>query len=232
MKSWLILPVLLLSACESVRTVYDRDGREVEEHEGATQSDLTSRFQGEFNAAFRENRDANGVPQATSGRVSSFQSALDNSRRNNNEYLTQEYGAATRNDSRNVIYAGSNARYAGEDNRRERERRMAYGNNLRPDFMNETHGISHSQRYGPDASSRSSMDGVAASRAAGSSSYSGQSAGYSHTDSNSYVENRRNKTPQPQITNFREYYRQTINSTRSLLGRDNPPAGNTDDNDD
>ena len=216
-----LLPVLLLCACTPVRTVYDRDGQEVKESEGATQSDLNSRFEKEFESAFMEKKGQDGVPQTSSNRVSSFQKQLDESRKIQDEYHTKTYGAVRDNDMRSVIYSGANAdsRYSGDSDRREKERKMAYGSDMRPDFMNPTHGISHSTRYGVDSSSRSSMDGVTGP-AYRDSAYATSSSDYSTEDSNWYVEGRRDKTPQPTITNFRDYYRQSIKSTRALLGRD------------
>ena len=222
MKRFLpLLPVLLLCACTPVRTVYDRDGQEVKESEGATQSDLNSRFEKEFESAFMEKKGQDGVPQTSSNRVSSFQRQLDESRKIQDEYHTKTYGAVRENDSRSVIYSGASSasRYSGDSDRREKERKMAYGSDMRPDFMNPTHGISHSSRYGVDSSNRSSMDGVAGP-AYRDSAYGTSSSDYSTEDSNWYVEGRRDKTPQPTITNFRDYYRQSIKSTRELLGRD------------
>lgn len=214
-----LLPVLFLCACTPVRTVYDQYGQEVKESEGATQSDLNSRFEKEFESAFMEKKGQDGVPQTSSNRVSSFQKHLDDSRRMQDEYLTKSYGALRENDSRAVIYSGADARYSRDDDRREKERKMAYGSDMRPDFMNPTHGISHSSRYGVDSTHRSSMDGVAGP-GYHDSTYATPAADYDRDDANWYVEDRRDKTPQPTITNFREYYRQSIKSTRELLGRD------------
>lgn len=216
-----LLPVVLLCACTPVRTVYDQYGKEVKESEGATQSDLNSRFEKEFESAFMEKKGQDGVPQTSSNRISSFQRQLDESRRIQDEYHTKTYGAVRENDSRTVIYSGATAdsRFSRDSDRREKDRKMAYGSDMRPDFMNSTHGISHSSRYGVDSSSRSSMDGLAGPgyRDVG---YATSESDYSTGDSNWYVENRRDKTPQPDITNFRDYYRQSIKSTRELLGRD------------
>jgi hypothetical protein len=53
------------------------------------------------------------------------------------------------------------------------------------------------------------------------SHYLSDSIPYSTNQSNHYVEGRRNKTEQPTIMNYQEYYRQHRNSVRQLLGRDN-----------
>lgn len=216
-----LLPVFLLCACTPVRTVYDQYGEKVNESEGATHSDLNSRFEKEFESAFMEKKGKDGVPQTSSNRVSSFQKRLDESRRIQDEYHTKTYGAVRENDSRSVIYSGATAdsRFAEDSNRREKDRKMAYGSDMRPDFMNPTHGISHSSRYGVDSSDRSSMDGLAGPGYR-DVDYATSESDYSTSDSNWYVEGRRDKTPQPNITNFRDYYRQSIKSTRELLGRD------------
>ena len=216
-----LLPVLFLCDCTPVRTVYDQYGQEVKESEGATQSDLNSRFEKEFESAFMEKKGQDGVPQTSSNRVSSFQKHLDDSRRMQDEYLTKSYDARRENDSRSVIYAGASAdsRYSRDADRREKDRKMAYGSDMRPDFMNPTHGISHSSRYGVDSTHLSSMDGVAGT-GYHDAAYATSEADYDRDDANWYVEGRRDKTPQPTITNFRDYYRQSIKSTRELLGRD------------
>lgn len=216
-----LLPVFLLCACTPVRTVYDKYGDEVKESEGATQSDLNSRFEKEFESAFMEKKGKDGVPRTSSDRVSSFQRQLDESRKIQDEYHTKAYGAVRENNSRSVIYSGAgvDSRYSADSDRREKDRKMAYGSDMRPDFMNPTHGISHSTRYGVDSSNRSSMDGMTGP-GYHDSVYSTSESEYATSDSSGYVEGRRNKTPQPDITNFREYYRRSIESTRELLGRD------------
>ena len=218
----LTVTAALVCSCTPVRTVYDANGNEVKEREGATVSSLNSHFEKEFQSSFMERKGKNGVPQTSSNRVSSFQKDLDNSRKMNNEYLTKAYGAVRDNNSRTAIYAGasSSSRYSRDRDRREKDRKMAYGTDMRPDFMNSSHGISHSSRYGANSQSRSSADGSSASGISGRTYSTGRS-GYSTEDTNSYVAGRRGKTPRPKITNFRDYYRQTIESTRSLLGRDN-----------
>ena len=115
---------MLLGACTPVRTVYDKYGEEVKESDGATQSDLNSRFEKEFESAFMEKKGKDGVPQTSSNRVSSFQKQLDESRKIQDEYHTKSYGAIRENDSRSVIYsgAGADSRYSRDSDRREKER--------------------------------------------------------------------------------------------------------------
>ena len=90
--------------------------------------------------------------------------------------------------------------------------------------MNESHGISHSQRYGGASSAdRSDMEGIARNDRSQTYHLTGDES-YSTGESSTYVEGRRNKTPQPDIIDYRDYYRQHIHSVRQLLGRDNEPA--------
>lgn len=216
-----ILPLLILCACEPVRTVYDSNGQEVEESEGATISDLNSRFEKEFQSSFMEKKTESGVPQTSSGKVSSFQKYLDDSRRLNKDYTTRSYGDASRNDLRSSTYADADTRYARDNERYDKEAKVAYSTDMRPDFMNDSRGISHSSRYsGADDSHRSAMDGLAAPGYRGHEYDVTADAGYAHGDTDHYVEGRRDKTPAPTITNYRDYYRKTIQDTRALLNRE------------
>lgn len=223
----LLLTTMLtaLCACQSVRTVYDANGQAVKETDGATISDLNSRFEKEFQSSFSERKTDSGVPQTSSNKVSSFQKYLDESRKIDSEYRTRSYDGLKRDDSRSVAYAGASAdtRYARDNDRREKDSTIAYGSDMRPDFMNETHGISHAHRYSSDHTHRSSMDGLAAPGYRGTVYDTSADSGYNRNNPDWYVEDRREKTPQPTITGYREYYRKTIMDTRSLLGRDKKP---------
>lgn len=220
--SILLLSLTALCACQPVRTVYDENGQVLEESDAATVSDLNSRFEKEFQSSFTERKNSSGVPQTTSSRVSSFQKYLDDSRRAGSDYATHSYAGVKRDDSRSVAYTGASAdtRYARDNDRREKDATIAYGSDMRPDFMNTTHGISHSQRYGAEHEQRSAMDGLAAPGYRGVVYDTAADTGYARSDSDHYIENRRDKTPQPTITGYRDYYRKTIMDTRSLLGRD------------
>lgn len=224
-----LLPALAalcaLSACHSVRTVYDANGKVVEEHDGATESDLNARLEGEFNAAFSEEK-KNGVPTATSHRVSRFQKALDEAQRQDKVFSTGAYKDGKTLSLREESFSGQEKRFAGETRRRNKESREAYSRELRPDFMNESHGISSSQRYAADSAARrgASTDETQDFAAI----YATHAAAEQRDTPAAYIEGRRNKTPQPTIIDSRDYYRQSIHSTRSLLGRDrseNSPNG-------
>ena len=216
-----LLPILLLlalSACESVRTVYDANGRRVDDSPKSGESDLSSHFEDEFNAAFAEEK-VNGVPTARSKRVSEYQKKLDASRREDKEFATHAYGGdLSKSNLRSDIYEGNGKRWEG-NKRLGKSDKQAYDTSWRPDFMNETHGISHNNRNSANDASR--MESSEHELGERSSRYSVNASRYHTSDPNYYVEGRRDKTPQPEITDFRDYYRQSIKSTKELLNRDN-----------
>lgn len=224
----ILLLLLTLSACESVRTVYDANGRQVDDRPKQGESDLSSHFEDEFNAAFSEEK-VNGVPTSRSKRVSEYQKKLDAARREDKEFSTHAYGGdLSESNLRRSIYEGNGKRWGGNKSF-AKDNRQAYDTSWRPDFMNETHGISHNDRNSANDAAR--MEAREHERGERASRYSTGASRYSTGDPNYYVENRRDKTPQPEITNFREYYRQSIKSTRALLHRDNaenaPDGGGT-----
>ncbi len=213
-----LLIMLALSACESVRTTYDANGRKVDDSPKMGESDLSSHYEDEFNAAFSEEK-VNGVPTSRSKRVSEYQKKLDASRREDKEFATHAYGGdLSKSNLRSNIFEGNGKRWEGNKQFAKSDK-QAYDTSWRPDFMNETHGISHNNRNSAnDASRMESREHELGERA---SRYATNASRYHTDDPNYYVENRRDKTPQPEITNFRDYYRQSIKSTKALLNRDN-----------
>lgn len=225
----LTLLLLTLCACEPVRTVYDENGRVVDDRPKSGESDLASRFEDEFNAAFTEQK-VNGVPTATSRRVSSYQKKLDAARREDKEFLTHSYqGNLGESDLRSAVYGDNDKRWSGSK-RLDKSTREAYSRDWRPDFMNESHGISHSSRYGAEKGDR--MESEQHELGDYTSRYPVNASRYHTEESNSYVEHRRDKTPQPTVTDFRNYYRQSLKSTKALLNRDkaeNAPNGGAEE---
>lgn len=222
-----ILLLLALASCHSVRTVYDANGRQVDDSPKSGESDLSAHFEDEFNAAFAEEK-VNGVPTARSKRVSEYQKKLDASRRDETEFATHAYtGKLGESNLRANIFEGNGKRWGGNKQLGKSDK-QAYDTSWRPDFMNETHGISHNDRNSAnDATRMESSEHELGERA---SRYATNASRYHTSDPNYYVENRRDKTPQPEITNFREYYRQSIMNTKALLNRDNAqndPAGSS-----
>lgn len=213
-----LLCLLCLTACHSVRTVYDENGNVVKENATGSESDLSEHFEKEFDDSFSEKK-LNGIPTSTSDRVSPYQKKLDDARRETKEYATGSYtGASKRSSLRDTVADAAGKSFSG-NKRYDTGGRVAYDTNLRPDFLNETHGISATQRAEADGAERrnasdrlSSMDGK---------TYATRTADVDRESADGYIESRRDKTPEPEVTNFRDYYRRSLHSTKALLGRDN-----------
>ena len=208
------------ASCTPVRTIYDDQGNIVKDEPGG-EKDLVSTFEKRFNDSFSEHKTQDGVPQTTSSKVSSFQRQLDDARKIDKPFATGDFDTGKTLDLRSDGFAGAAKRFDSGKDGIERTANSMYSTDLRPDFMNDSHGISHSNRYqGADKDSRSTMEGMALNDRS-KSHYLSDSIPYSTNQSNHYVEGRRNKTEQPTIKNYQEYYRQHRNSVRQLLGRDN-----------
>lgn len=220
MKSFLplllLLPLPMLPSCESVRTVYDENGREVKESAPGQEKDLQAHFDEQLDASFSEKRTKDGVPQATSHKVSRFQKQIDEARRSNEHFSTNRFQDMKRNDSRSVIFDASarsedrNKRYSGLSS-------YPIADDLRPDFMNETHGISHSHSF-TGSGTRSPIQG--ASSEDSGRTYSTRASDYTTSTTSGYVESRRRPQEEPRIMDYRDYYRKSIQETRTMLGRD------------
>ena len=216
-----LLPVvccMLLGACQTVRTVYDENGQEVREDDSGGEKDLMSHFESQFNASFSETRNKDGVPQATSTKRSRFQKDIDEARRNDAEFVTGAFGGVERQDSlRSITFSGADQDFTGRKPY-EGLKTSAISRDLRPDFMNESHGISHSDTY-MNHSQRSSADGVSTDMSG--RVFSTDASEFQTSRQSGYIESRRNRTPEPRIMDYRDYYRKTIEETRTMLGRDN-----------
>lgn len=209
---------MLLGACQSVRTVYDENGQEVKEDDSGGEKDLMSHFESQFNASFSESRTKDGVPQATSSKRSRFQKDIDAARRGDKEYITGAFATTERQDSlRSITFSGANQDFAGRKTY-DGLQTSSISRDLRPDFMNESHGISHSDSF-MDHSSRSALEGAQAT--ASGRVYSTDASEFQTDRQSGYIESRRNRTPEPRIMDYRDYYRKTIEETRTMLGRDN-----------
>lgn len=203
-KTLLLLP-LLLCACQSVRTVYDENGNVVEDRDGANFTDLQSHLEKGWDNSFSETKGAEGVPTAQSHKVSSFQKELDASKRMDKEYSTSVFGDSNKSsDLRGKVASGiRDSQYADAKSSYDVTKNAPYGTDMRPDFMNETHGISHSSRYA-DAETRSPLADTAP-LGIRDRIYSTNADVYSRDEVDNYVEYRRNKTEQPTIIDFRDY---------------------------
>lgn len=215
-----LLPLLmgvLVVSCQSVRTVYDENGQVVKDDEPGGEKDLMSHFESQFNASFSESRTKDGVPQATSSKRSRFQKDIDEARRGDKEYITGAFGGVERKDSlRTISFSGADKDFAGGKSYTGLKT-SPISRDLRPDFMNESHGISHSDSF-MDHSSRSQAEGAVADGAG--RIYSTDASEYQTSQESGYIESRRTRTPEPRIMDYRDYYRKTIEETRTMLGRD------------
>ena len=220
----MLLAMLGCTACTPVRTVYDSQGNEVKDDEPGGEKDLMSTFEKRFDNDFSEKKNADGVPVTTSGKVSSFQRELDNARKIDKPFATGSLDTGRQLDLRDDSFGGGSKRFdTGKDDIARTGNDM-FSTDLRPDFMNESHGISHSQRYrGASTADRSDLEGIARNDRDETYHLTDYEP-YTTTQSNNYVEHRRDKSGQPTIIHYKDYYRQHINSVRQLLGRDNEPA--------
>lgn len=225
MLRWLPLVLLLCcTACTPVRTVYDAQGNEVkDEEDGGGEKDLMSTFEKRFDAAFSEQKTKDGVPQTTSSKVSSFQRELDDARRIDKPFATGSFDTGKHLDLREDGFAGAGKRFSTGKDGIEKTTNSMYSTDLRPDFMDASHGISFSDRYtGATHDDRSDLEGRTRDDRS-KTHYLTDYEPYNTGQQNNYTEHRRNKTPQPDIIHYRDYYRQHKNSVRQLLGRDNDP---------
>lgn len=216
-----LLAVLLpmLPACESVRTVYDENGREVKESAPGQEKDLESYFNEEFASSFSEKKNKEGVPETTSSKVSRFQKDLDAARRSDKQFNTTAFGGLRDNDARSVSFDGANKSFDAS-----KKYDGAFTSNidtqLRPAFMTEGKGIvrSESEYGGISSSDRSSLEGESSDMA--DRPYATRASDISPSDRSGYFESRRDRFGKPRIINYREYYKKSIEETRTLLGRD------------
>lgn len=209
-----------LCACESVRTVYDENGNVVDpDAPSGGESDLASRFEKDFASSFSEKKNALGVPQATSNKVSSFQKDLDSSSRLNKDFQTGAF-AGSDNQVQTMSFSGSGKSFSTKE---------AYtgglghsiSKDLHPAFATASRGVfgsddaySGNSRYGYEG-----KKSVSASRV-----YSTQESVISRESTSGYFETRRGNTPPPRIMTRDQYYRKTIEETRAMLGRSNDKA--------
>jgi hypothetical protein len=218
----LALILLFFSAsCTPVRTVYDSQGNEVKDDEPGGEKDLVSTFEKRFDASFSEQKTQDGVPQTMSSKVSSFQRQLDDARKIDKPFATGNFDTGRKLDLRSDGFAGAGKRFNSGKDGIERTSNSMYSTDLRPDFMNESHGISHTNRYrGANEDSRSSLEGMALDTRS-TLHHLNESIPYSTNQGSNYVEDRRNNRKQPTIIDYQDYYRMHRNSVRQLLGRDN-----------
>lgn len=215
------LPCLLavcLCACESVRTVYDANGNVVEEKQPGGEKDLYSHFEKEFSESFSEKKSDSGVPQSISGRVSSFQKDIEAARGSgkDKQFVTKSFTGSKRFDAISNKFSDANKTFSGSNKEFGHKESSMASTDMRPDFMNESHGISHSSRYNGDTR-RSAAEGTASSFS--DLRYATTSSRYNNAGPDGYIEERRQNTPEPDIIHYRDYQERTIKETKDFIRR-------------
>lgn len=223
MKRLLLITATLMSAlaaCKSVRTVYDENGREVKEHDGARERSLNDYFEEEFDSNFSEKKNADGVPEATSKKVSRFQKDIDAARRDDKEFATGTLSIGGSSSFDGKRFSDSNTQFSGSKRFDGYSKESAYNSDLRPAFMSEGKGLTRTDNvYGAvNASNRYASEGN--NYDARGKIYATHDNGISTSDTSGYFESRKDKWGKPTIISNREYYKRTIEETRSMLGRD------------
>ncbi len=212
---------LLLPSCETVRTVYDEGGNEVkqDESEGARESDIFSAYEKRFDESFSEKKNAQGVPEAKSRRVSGFQRELDSARDTDNPYATKSFGGLKESNLRDKGFTGTKI-YSGGKAYEVSRTQSAITRDMRPDFMNESRGIAHESYQG--ARRRSSSEGSYTDD--GDETYGTHASSYRREQESGYFESLRDQTPAPPIYDHRDTQTREIMNIRNILGRDKTDA--------
>ncbi len=213
---------LLVTACGSVRTVYDENGQVVTDDgsDGAKESDIFSAFEKRFDESFSEKKNAQGVPEARSRRVSSFQKELDSSRDAGMAYMTKAFGG-TKEFSGRSSYGGTKV----YDGRKEYEGGSAQSSitkDMKPDFMNRNRGLAHEDYQGDGLDRRDRAEGVYTDDH--DASYTTRTSSYRRDEESGYFESRRDRTPAPPIRDHRSQQTKDIMNIRNILGRDKTDA--------
>lgn len=216
LKVQMLLLVLLLSACETVRTVYDDNGNVVDaDAEPKGERDISDLMEKEFNSSFSVQKTKDGVPLTVSNKVSRYQSDLDAARQTDKEYAAGSYSG--RSEFSTMSFAGAGKVFSAQD---------AYSGgvgkqiekDLHPDFAKPSRGIYGTDDAFAQREVRAAIEGYRSASARREFS-AGESA-YSRDTTSGYIETRRDNTPPPRIMTRDQYYRKTVEQTRTMLGRD------------
>jgi len=220
MKRSIIIPMLLtlaLGACRSERTVYDQYGNVVKESQPGQERDIYSVMEERFDAAFSEKKNKEGVPETTSARVSRYQKDIDNARSGGKAFITKSFSGVSENSLREKSFAESGKSFGGSK-ALDISKPSSYSRDLRPDFMNSSHGIAHKDYEGEHANKRSGSESKSFD-AADRRFVTTPSQYKPHTPSG-YVQSREAKREQPPIYDHRNQSKKNIEDTRRLMGRD------------
>ena len=210
---------LFLSACTSQRTVYDENGNVVQDKpKTGVERDFADYMEEKFNSSFSEKKNEQGVPQAVSNKVSSFQSKLDEAKRIDKEFVTSSFAGTGESALSGKEFSGSGRSFDTKKEYIDSGRRL--NRDLNPAFATSSKGI-----YGKDdeffsAREKSALSGARSSM--GGEYDTGESPYFSRSSESGYIETRRENTPPPPVYSSEEYMGRTIEETRTLLGRDKP----------
>lgn len=212
---------LVLGACKSERTVYDQYGNVVKESQPGQEKDIYSVMEERFDAAFSEKKNKDGVPESTSARVSRYQKDIDNARSEGKTFYTKSFNGVSESSFREKSFAESGKGFGGGKSL-DIFKNSSYSRDLRPDFMNGSHGIAHKDYAGGHANKRSGAEDRSFD-AAGRQVVTHPSQYKPHTPSG-YVQSREARREQPPIYDHRDQGKKNIEDTRRLMGRDESPT--------
>lgn len=226
MKARLQLTLCLfctLTACQSVRTVYDENGNEVKEHQGGERS-LEDYMQETFDKEVTRKKDDSGVPQSRSTKVSRYQKAIDEARKDTTTFSTSAFGGVKTFNGKSM-FSGADKDFDKSKTYAGASTKASYNKDLRPDFMSDTKGVfSRDELYSSSTADRAAGDGLKYDAFNTAHSYGTNYSNISRDTTSGYYESRKDNYEQPRIINHRDYYKKTIHDTRALLGRDNEPV--------
>lgn len=223
MKKFIIpgLCLLSLTSCETVRTVYDDNGHEIQEHTGGERS-LEDYMQETFDKDVTRKKTEDGVPESSSNKVSRYQKDIDAARRDDKTFSTGTFSGTGAFSGMDRDFSGSNKKFDTGSPYAGTYGSSSISRDLRPDFLSDTKGVfSRDDTYGISAADRSEVDGQGYDDFSPIHTYGTGYSDISRDTTSGYYESRKNKHGQPRIISHRDYYRKTIHDTRSLLGRDN-----------
>lgn len=224
MKRLLLMTSLFaLPACETVRTVYDDNGNEVQEHTGGERS-LEDYMQATFDKDVTRKKNEDGVPESSSNKVSRYQKDIDAARKNDKTFSTGKFSGTGAFSGMDGDFSDANKKFDTGSPYAGTYGSSAISRDLRPDFLSDTKGVfSRDDTYGISSADRSDVDGQGYDDFSPVHTYGTGYSDISRDTTSGYYESRKDKFGRPRIISHRDYYRKTIQDTRSLLGRDNEP---------
>lgn len=212
------LSLLLLASCESKRTIYNSSGEEVKERS----KDIT--LEERFGGSFDVKKNKQGVPEASSQKVSSFQGSIDATRAVGASESGKQFGGrADISELREKNYGARATEYGGTKSYSDSTKSATTADSV-PAFMKPGKGI---ERQDYSAASKHVVDAEASYDAG--AAYEKTVSRTNRDQTSNYFEGRRERTEQPVIISRDEYVRKTMEETRGMLGRDqNQRLGNSD----